>query len=139
MPKSKRATKKVSKTSEVKRTEEIKATEEDIMKEDVQAAATVTEEKEIAEPIAKQGEQDMKENNGVTTEQACEKIAKTSVYLQYAGNEYDEAAIIENIKNTWAGDTHDISEIKSIEVYIKPEEFCTYYVINGTDQGSISL
>lgn len=134
MPKSKRATKKVSKTSEVKRTEEIKAAEED-----VQAAATVTEEKEIAEPIAKQGEQDMKENNDVTTEHVCEKIAKTSVYLQYAGNEYDEAAIIENIKNTWAGDTHDISEITSIEVYIKPEEFCTYYVINGTDQGSISL
>lgn len=143
MPKSKRSTKKVSKTSEAKTTEDVKATEESIADENAEVAATVTEEKEIAEPIAKEGEEEMKEtsnNNTVSTkEQACEKATKTSVYLQYAGNEYDESILIENIKNEWAGDDHDVSEVESIEVYIKPEELCAYYVINGTDQGSISL
>lgn len=131
MPKSKRATKKNVKSGEVMASKDVTETEETVVTEEVET--TIAEETENTEPAETKEEEIIVEN---VTENAS---IKTSVYLQYAGNEYDEAALIENIKNIWAGDDHDISEISSIEVYIKPEEFCAYYVINGTDQGSVAL
>lgn len=60
----------------------------------------------------------------------------TEVYLQYSGQEYDCAAIVEQAKADYRA-SHKIG-IHSCRVYIKPEEGCAYYVINRVD-GKISL
>ena len=34
---------------------------------------------------------------------------------------------------------YDFSSIKSLEVYVKPEDMAAYYVINGKENGKIEL
>ena len=75
-------------------------------------------------------------------EQSPKQTLKPNIYLQYAGNEYSEEAIIEQIRKTWldeANESKEDSNITSMEVYLKPEEACVYYVINGSHQGKLPL
>lgn len=60
----------------------------------------------------------------------------TEIYLQYNGQEYNCAAIVEQARADYRS-THKIG-IHSCRVYIKPEEGCAYYVINKVD-GKIPL
>ncbi len=42
-------------------------------------------------------------------------------------------------KKDWTKQKHKISEIKSIELYVKPEDYAVYYVINGEHTGKVWL
>ena len=64
---------------------------------------------------------------------ACKKSA---VYVQYAGKEVDVNAVVEAAKAAFPGKK---SDIKSVSVYVKPEEEKAYYVINDTETGSVDL
>ena len=47
--------------------------------------------------------------------------------------------MIASVKKAWtkaAG--KKVADIKSIDLYIKPEEGAVYYVVNGTDTGSVA-
>ena len=57
----------------------------------------------------------------------------------FCGNEYDANAILEQAKIAWVQDGHLEADIKSIKLYIKPEEAAAYYVINETETGKIDL
>lgn len=70
---------------------------------------------------------------------AKKSILKPEVFLQFAGNEYNEETIIEQIKETWYKKAEETSEITSLRLYLKPEETCVYYVINDTEQGKLDL
>lgn len=62
-----------------------------------------------------------------TTEKSTE-----SVYIQFAGAEYDLSVIKENIKRNWTEKTgKKESDIKELQIYVKPEETAAYYVINN--------
>ena len=56
---------------------------------------------------------------------------KTNVTVEYAGNQYEENDIIAGGKK--------IKDIKSLHIYIKPEETAAYYVINGEASGCVTL
>ena len=60
------------------------------------------------------------------------KVTET-VYVQFAGSEYEVASIVARVKEVYG------AEVKDIKVYIKPEENMAYYVINGEETGSIIL
>lgn len=61
---------------------------------------------------------------------------KPEVYIEYGGNQLNQEAIVELIKKDWEA-SEAKSPINQLEVYIKVEESTAYYVINGTEKGSV--
>ncbi|MGN0299655.1 MAG: DUF6465 family protein [Lachnospiraceae bacterium] len=64
---------------------------------------------------------------------------KTTLNIQYLGSEISEKEIIAKVKELWLNDGNKIKDIKTLTLYIKPEEMTVYYVINETITGSISF
>lgn len=120
--------KKVEEVKDVKVTavEETKAAVEAV------AEAVVTEKKK---PGRKPGNK--------TAEKATKKVEKPEnqeiVYVQFAGEEFVVAEAMEKAKAAYVAEGHRASAIKSLRLYIKPEERKAYYVINDKAAGSIDL
>ena len=64
---------------------------------------------------------------------AVEKTeVKESVFVQFAGAEYNLDDVKANVKKAWMAETgKKESDIKDIQIYVKPEEHAAYYVVNG--------
>lgn len=136
-------------TDMVKKTAPVKAAET--------AAAPVKEAAEKAEPVktAPVKEAAVKEEKAVAPKKAAPKAAaktttaktaKTAkeaasqnVYIQFAGKEVKAEELVEQVKALWTAEGHRASSIKSLEVYVKPEDMAAYYVINGKENGKIEL
>ena len=68
-----------------------------------------------------------------------EKELVPEVFVQFDGNEDVVANVIERAKEAFTADGHRASSIKSLKVYLKPEEYAAYYVINDTYAGKVNL
>ena len=56
---------------------------------------------------------------------------KEAVYIQCAGSEYNLDEIRANVKKAWTEETgNKESDIKEVQIYVKPEERAAYYVVN---------
>ena len=66
------------------------------------------------------------------------KAVEPAVVVQYAGQEVNMATVIENAKKAFEAEGNKVSSIKEIQIYVKPEEYAAYYVINGVS-GRINL
>ena len=66
-------------------------------------------------------------------------MASQNVYIQFAGKEVKTEELVEQVKALWTAQGHRVSSIKSLEVYVKPEDAAAYYVINGKENGKIEL
>ena len=64
---------------------------------------------------------------------------KTTVSVQYLGKDISDKDMVALVKKQWAASKHKISEIKTMELYVKVEENTVYYVINGTEKGSVEI
>ena len=60
------------------------------------------------------------------------------VYVQYQGNESDLETVVQRIKEQYAAEGNK-EEIKSLNIYLKPEDASAYYVINGNNSGKVFL
>lgn len=70
----------------------------------------------------------------------AEKPAVTqNIYVQFAGNEFLTADLVAKVTESWVALGHRASSIKSLDLYIKPEDMAAYYVINGKESGKIAL
>lgn len=76
-----------------------------------------------------------------TTKKVADKKAElvSEIYVQYAGREASSDAIIAKITDAYVAEGHRASSIKSLQVYLKPEENAAYYVINKKNAGRIDL
>ena len=70
---------------------------------------------------------------------AEKKEAVQNVYVQFAGKEISTTALTELVTETWVALGHRASSIKSLDLYVKPEDSAAYYVINGKESGKIEL
>lgn len=70
---------------------------------------------------------------------AEKKEAVQNVYVQFAGKEISTAALTELVTEKWVALGHRASSIKSLDLYVKPEDSAAYYVINGKESGKIEL
>ena len=66
------------------------------------------------------------------------------VFVQYvdeqSGNQQaDVADIVAKVKAAYVAEGHRESSIKSLQVYMKPQEWAAYYVINKKIEGRIDL
>jgi hypothetical protein len=71
---------------------------------------------------------------------AAKKEVKKAAFLQYAGKEIDMDSLYEQVKTIWTKEMgKKAADLKDIKLYVKPEEFAAYYVINEDITGSIDL
>lgn len=56
---------------------------------------------------------------------------KAAVYVQFAGKEAAVADLTAAVKKAYVEAGHKESEIKTLDIYVKPEENAAYYVVNG--------
>ena len=64
---------------------------------------------------------------------------KTAFYVEYAGKQVEEKEIIAKVKEIWTAQGNKIKDLKTLNLYVKPEENAAYYVINEDVDGKIDL
>ena len=65
---------------------------------------------------------------------------KETVYLQYLGKEINKDDLVKQVKDIWTKELKNkAGALKSVTLYLKPEENMAYYVINDDVTGSIAL
>ena len=65
---------------------------------------------------------------------------KTELFLQFAGREYTQEEVLQKVKNVWTKELKNkVGDMKDVKIYLKPEEFAAYYVINGDTTGKVDL
>ena len=128
------ATKKVTtKATEVKEVKEVKV---EAPKAEVKVEAPKAEVKaEAKKAPAKKA--------ATTTKKAPAKKAaakvETVITVQFQGNEVAISSVEEKVKAQFVAEGHKASSIKSLNIYVKPEEHSAYYVINGDVTGRVDL
>lgn len=70
---------------------------------------------------------------------ASRKEIKINAIVEHHGKQIGEQDIIANVKTAWTDSGRNEKDIKSLELYIKPEENAVYYVVNGTETGKVAL
>ena len=105
-----------------------KTAENETVKVETKAAEkTTAAEKEAVKEVAKEVVKETEE-------------AEQEMILQFGGREIKEKDLYERIQQIWIeGYGKKAEELKSLKVYVKPEEFTAYYVINDDVTGSIDL
>lgn len=68
---------------------------------------------------------------------SAEKVEE--IYVQFAGQELLTKEVLERAKQAYVAEGHRESSIKSIRLYIKPEEHMAYYVINEKIAGGVPV
>ena len=131
-----------------------KAAETAVASDPVKTAEPVKAEKPAetkAEPIkaepakktAAKKETAKKETAKKTTAKKTVKAEKPAVtqnvYVQFAGLEISTADLTAKVTEEWVALGHRASSIKSLDLYVKPEDMAAYYVINGKESGKIAL
>ena len=96
------------------------------------APAKKTAEKKAAAPAAKTAEK----------KAPVKKAAKVEeiVNFQFSGKSYTPDDLMKIFKDVWKYDMNGREEdIKNVELYVKPEENTTYFVVNGSITGSFFI
>ena len=139
----KETTKKVRETAPAETAVEktVHAAEAAIEKTVQTAAKTKTVAAKTVKSATKTAEKAVKAAEEVVKKAPVKKAAvKELVYLQYLGREISKDELIDRVKAIWTGELgRKASDIKSITLYLKPEENSAYYVINGEETGRIDL
>lgn len=125
---------------------------EETAKEVVKEAAEVVKEtaKEVAKEAAavKETAQKAVKKAAATTKKAAAKktaekaVLQPEVFLQFDDNGSHEASIseiVEKVKALYVAEGHRESSIKSLRVYMKPQEWKAYYVINNKIAGELPI
>ena len=71
---------------------------------------------------------------------AKKPVVKEEVNFQFSGKSYTSEDLIRITRDVWKYDLNGKEEdVKSIELYVKPEENTTYFVVNGSITGSFFI
>ena len=127
----------------------VKSTKSSIIEKETAKAEPKTKEAAKAEPKAKEAAKaEPKAKEAAKAEPKAKEAAKSSVkkvvtpvtYVQYQNQSYDTDSIMNKAEDIWTLEMKKkVSELKSLAVYIKPEEKKVYCVYNDTETGSFDL
>ena len=118
----------VEKAAEAKKEKVKKEVTKKVAKTAVKKAAEKTAEKKTAAKKTAPAKKTVKET------------IRTNIILQYAGMNVTYDDLIKNAKNKYQFDMGgDVSGIKSIDLYIKPDDGKVYFVINKKIEGDYNL
>lgn len=119
-----------------------KAKQDIVKKENLNLEETKTKEKGSVKQVEKLEKNKTKTDKIKTVKnQGTSKQAEksTKIVFQYQGNEIDTEKLVEQIKQSYEEKTGMAKKIKSLELYIKPEENAAYYVVNKVPSGFVPL
>ena len=125
----------MAKKTTAKKAEEVKEVKLPVVEEKAAETApvadeVVTEKKPGRKPAAKK----------TAAKAETKKVEKKDeVFVQFAGEEYAVEDVMDKAKAAYIAEGHRASAIKSVRLYIKPEERKAYYVINDKAAGCIEL
>ena len=66
-------------------------------------------------------------------------MAKTNLFVEYCGKQVEDKAIVAAVKKQWTEAGNKVGDIKTMDLYVKPEEAAVYYVINETVSGKVEF
>ena len=61
------------------------------------------------------------------------------MFLQFNEQEVELSAVEANVKKDWKDAGRKLTEIKSLDIYVKPQEGKAYYVVNKEVEGKVDL
>lgn len=130
-------TKSVAEAADVKEAETVKAdakSEADTAvkgeTKTVSKKADKDEAKAAKKPAAKKS----------TAKKADKPELKPDVFIEFQNRQASEATVVDKVKAAFVASGHRVSSIKSLQIYIKPEEYKAYYVINDNKySGEVDL
>ena len=126
---------KLVKTPEVKA--EVKETVQDIAKK---AKDVVTKTADAAEKTVKKAETKVKAAaKKPAAKKAAKEVLKPEITVQYQNLEVTTEVVEERVKAQFAAEGHRVGTIKKLNIYVKPEEYAAYYVINDKFTGRVDL
>ncbi len=64
---------------------------------------------------------------------------KTNHYVQFLGNDVEMNELTKFAKEEWKALGYKVKDIKTLDVYYKPEEKTCYYVFNDDVTGSFGI
>lgn len=64
---------------------------------------------------------------------------KTTFFVEYYGKQIDQETLIKEAKSIWTKNGNKAANLKSLNLYIKPEENTAYYVFNDDETGSFVI
>ena len=147
-------TKKTPKTTVEKETTKTAATKTETAKEEPakktrtrktttkkETAAKKTTAKKTAtkKTVAKETAKKEPAKKTTTRKTTAKKEVKVNAYVEYFGKQVEEKEIIARVKKAWTSSGHKVGDIKTMDLYIKPEEAAVYYVINETETGAVAF
>ncbi|MBP1532716.1 MAG: hypothetical protein IK999_01100 [Ruminococcus sp.] len=103
----------------------------------VDAPAPVVEEKTAKKPVAKKTPAKKTAPKATTKTTKAAAAPKETVKVQFGGDEYDFAEIKKSVETDYKSKVK--GKIKTVEIYIKPEDKAAYYVINSDFSDKIDL
>lgn len=122
------ATKKaVTETKAVKETE-VKTAPKSEVKAETKAAPKAEKKTPAKKPAAKKSP---------AKKTAKTDVKKENVLVQFSGKEYDIDSIVTLAKADFKANNKGC--VRSINVYVKPEDSAAYYVVNGKTEGKVDL
>lgn len=141
--------KPVAKVAEVKEVKAVPVKAEEVKVEEVKAEVKAEAKKAPAKKAATPKKEAVKKAEVKTeAKKAPAKKAaapkkeevKVSVNVQFAGRSLSTADLVKMAKDVWKYDLKQkAADFKSVELYVKPEEFKAYFVINGKEAGSFAI
>ncbi|MDE6844511.1 MAG: hypothetical protein K2J99_01910 [Lachnospiraceae bacterium] len=96
-----------------------------------------TAKKETAEVQAVSGKETAAAGTEVTA--APKKNVSPEVFLQYREYEVNMEAVADRVKAHYYAKGHPSGSIEDMQIYVKPEDFTAYYVINDGVVGKVNL
>ena len=112
-----------------KAAKEVKVAAKDVAKDAKKTAS------DVADKVAVETKEVVKK----VKKAAPKKEIKTTLCVQYFGKEVEEKDMIASVKKAWTKAGNKVADIKTIDLYVKPEEMAVYYVINGSESGKVEL
>ena len=67
----------------------------------------------------------------------AKKEMKVNTFVEYYGKQVEEQDIVARVKKSWTASGKKVGDIKTMDLYIKPQEAAVYYVIKGTEKGAV--
>lgn len=72
------------------------------------------------------------------TEASAKKNSRTDFFIQYKDYEIRTEDIAQKIREKYEAEGNKASDIKELQIYLKPEENTAYYVVNHKDTGKFT-
>ncbi len=122
---------------------EVKAEVKEAKKETAkkETAKKETVKKETAKKAPAKKTPAKKETKTAATKTAAKKAAvKAELQIQFAGKSYTQEDLVKIAQDVWQYDLNQkVSDLNSVELYVKPEEQAVYYVMNKEFTGSFAI